>query len=93
MLHCQHRGYSDDLPSAAALNTLVNEGDVVLVDIRTSKEKEASGIPDLPSSASSKVCEIGTELFLLNLLNCACHEAFLCVHFSLREYEEEKLLF
>ena len=52
---CAHRGYSDDLPSAAALNSLVNDGETVLIDIRSSKEKEASGVPDLPSSAASKV--------------------------------------
>lgn len=62
---CHHalvrRGYSDDLPSAAALNTLVNEGEAVLIDIRSSKEKEASGVPDLPSSATSKVGGVGSE--------------------------------
>ncbi|KAF5832972.1 calcium sensing receptor [Dunaliella salina] len=52
------RGYSDDVPPAAALNTLVNDGDAVMVDIRTPKEKELSGVPDLPSAASSKAIEV-----------------------------------
>jgi len=49
------RGYTDDLPAAAALQLLVEEGNVVLVDIRTAKEKESAGVPDLPSAATSKV--------------------------------------
>lgn len=52
------RGYSDDLASAAALSMLVNEGNSLLVDIRSTREKEGSGIPDLPSSASGKVIEV-----------------------------------
>jgi hypothetical protein len=53
-----HRGYAGDLAAAAALNSLVNDSNVLLVDIRTAKEKETSGIPDLPSGASSKVVEV-----------------------------------
>jgi hypothetical protein len=48
-------GYAGELTAAAALDAAVNEGNVLLVDIRTQKEKEASGIPDVPSSASGKV--------------------------------------
>ena len=39
----------------AALETICDENNCVLVDIRTSKEKEAAGIPDVPGNASSKV--------------------------------------
>lgn len=66
MSYATHRGYSDDVPPAAALNTLVNDGDAVMVDIRTPKEKELSGVPDLPSAASSKVL----HACLLNNLKC-----------------------
>mmetsp|Transcript_7847 Transcript_7847/g.19568 ORF Transcript_7847/g.19568 Transcript_7847/m.19568 type:complete len:381 (-) Transcript_7847:883-2025(-) len=52
------RGYAGDLAAAAALDLLVNDGGALLVDVRTAKEKEGSGIPDLPSSASSRVVEV-----------------------------------
>lgn len=49
------RGYAGELTAASALDTVVNEGNALLVDIRTVKEKEASGIPDVPSGGSGKV--------------------------------------
>ncbi|KAL6747088.1 hypothetical protein V8C86DRAFT_2920968 [Haematococcus lacustris] len=52
------RGFAGELAPAAALNSLADENDVVLVDIRTLKEKETSGVPDLPSTASNKVLEV-----------------------------------
>ncbi len=52
------RGYAGDIAPAAALDLLVNEGNVVLVDVRTAKEKETSGIPDLPSAASGKLVDV-----------------------------------
>lgn len=55
---CVYRGFAGELAAAAALDSLVNEGNVVLIDIRTSKEKEGSGIPDLPSAANGKSLEV-----------------------------------
>ncbi len=52
------RGYAGELAPPAALDALSNEGDAVLIDIRTAKEKEGSGIPDLPSGLSSKALEV-----------------------------------
>lgn len=42
------RGYAGELTAAAALDQVCNNGNTVIVDIRTTREKEASGIPDLP---------------------------------------------
>lgn len=44
------RGYGGDVSPAAALDALSTRGDTVMVDIRTAREKEATGIPDLPNS-------------------------------------------
>jgi len=52
------RGFAGDVTAAAALDSLVNEGNIVLVDIRTAKDKEASGVPDVPSAGASKVVEV-----------------------------------
>lgn len=42
------RGYAGEITAAAALDQVCNSGNTVIVDIRTTREKEASGIPDLP---------------------------------------------
>ncbi len=42
------RGYAGELTAAAALDQVCNDGNTVIVDIRTTREKEATGIPDLP---------------------------------------------
>eukprot|EP00199_Chlamydomonas_sp_CCMP681_P002405 CAMPEP_0119107104 /NCGR_PEP_ID=MMETSP1180-20130426/7951_1 /TAXON_ID=3052 ORGANISM="Chlamydomonas cf sp, Strain CCMP681" /NCGR_SAMPLE_ID=MMETSP1180 /ASSEMBLY_ACC=CAM_ASM_000741 /LENGTH=390 /DNA_ID=CAMNT_0007092541 /DNA_START=35 /DNA_END=1207 /DNA_ORIENTATION=- len=52
------RGYAGELFAAAALDALMEDKDVVLIDIRSLKEKDGSGIPDLPSFASSKSLEV-----------------------------------
>ncbi|KAJ9529986.1 hypothetical protein QJQ45_023226 [Haematococcus lacustris] len=52
------RGFAGEVAPAAALDSLANESDVLLIDIRSSKEKEASGVPDLPTSAASKALEV-----------------------------------
>ncbi|KAK9866513.1 hypothetical protein WJX84_008419 [Apatococcus fuscideae] len=44
------RGYKGDITPAAALDALANDGNTILVDVRTAREKESSGIPDLPNS-------------------------------------------
>lgn len=52
------KGYKGELSAASALDAVVTEPNVVLVDIRSYKEKESSGVPDVPGSASSKVIEV-----------------------------------
>lgn len=44
------RGYAGDVSAAAALDALSTRGDAFLLDIRTAREKEQAGIPDLPNS-------------------------------------------
>lgn len=39
-----------DVSPAAALDALATQGNTVLVDIRSAKEKEAAGVPDLPNN-------------------------------------------
>lgn len=51
------RGFAGELSAVAALDALNNDS-CLLVDIRTIKEKEAAGVPDVPSSASSKLVEV-----------------------------------
>lgn len=51
------RGYAGELSAVAAVDLLVN-GNALLVDLRSQKEKEASGLPDLPSSARDRVQEV-----------------------------------
>mmetsp|Transcript_28277 Transcript_28277/g.50526 ORF Transcript_28277/g.50526 Transcript_28277/m.50526 type:complete len:407 (-) Transcript_28277:61-1281(-) len=52
------QGYKGDLSAAAALNMLTSDKSAVLVDIRRTSEKESSGVPDLPSSASNREIEL-----------------------------------
>ncbi|KAG2451346.1 hypothetical protein HYH02_003950 [Chlamydomonas schloesseri] len=52
------RGYAGDMTAAVALDTVVNDPSSVLIDIRAIREKEASGVPDVPGGASSKVLEV-----------------------------------
>ncbi|KAA6421320.1 MAG: calcium sensing receptor [Trebouxia sp. A1-2] len=42
------RGYAGEINPAAALDAVAIGGNVVIVDIRTSREKENGGVPDLP---------------------------------------------
>jgi rhodanese-related sulfurtransferase len=44
------RGYAGDVSPAAALDALSTKSNANLVDIRTAREKEQQGIPDLPNS-------------------------------------------
>lgn len=43
------RGYAGDISPAAALDAVATDSNTVIVDIRTSREKENGGVPDLPS--------------------------------------------
>jgi len=45
------RGYAGDVSVASALDAVVGRGSSVLVDIRTQREKESQGVPDLPGGA------------------------------------------
>jgi hypothetical protein len=47
-----------EVTAASCLDRLAKDGDCVLVDIRTGKEKESSGVPDVPSGGSNKVIEV-----------------------------------
>lgn len=44
------RGYAGDVSPAGALDALSTLGNAVLLDIRTLKEKESAGVPDLPNA-------------------------------------------
>lgn len=52
------RGYAGDLTPVQALDALANEGSAVLVDVRSAREKEAAGLPEVASSASGRVLEV-----------------------------------
>ncbi|GFR43580.1 hypothetical protein Agub_g4677 [Astrephomene gubernaculifera] len=52
------RGYAGELTAAVALDTVVNDASSVLIDIRPAREKEASGVPDVPGAAANKVLEV-----------------------------------
>lgn len=44
------RGYAGDVSPAGALDAVSTQGGAVIVDIRSAREKEAAGIPDLPNA-------------------------------------------
>ena len=50
------RGYAGEVNPPAVLDALTSRGNCVLVDVRSSREKEGQGIPDLPNQ--SKVIEL-----------------------------------
>lgn len=52
------RGYAGDLTPVQALDALANEGGAVLVDVRSSRDKESQGLPEVASSASGRVLEV-----------------------------------
>lgn len=45
------RGYAGEINPAAALDAVSTENNTYIIDIRTSREKENGGLPDLPSSS------------------------------------------
>eukprot|EP00798_Chlamydomonas_sp_ICE-L_P025113 gene25113-10754_t len=51
------KGYAGKYTAAAAQDNIVNAG-AFLIDVRSAREKDASGLPDLPSSANSKYFEV-----------------------------------
>ncbi|KAG2494454.1 hypothetical protein HYH03_007506 [Edaphochlamys debaryana] len=51
------RGYAGNVTAAVALDTVANES-AILIDIRPAREKEASGVPDVPGAAASKLLEV-----------------------------------
>lgn len=56
------RGYAGDLAAAQALDLLLQQN-YTLIDIRTDKEKERSGVPSLPNNARSKYVALPLEEF------------------------------
>lgn len=54
------RGYAGEVTPAAALDALSSNSNSVLVDIRTAKEKETAGLPDLPNSGKLVELEYAT---------------------------------
>lgn len=42
------RGYAGEVSAAAALDQVCSDGNAVIVDIRSQREKEVGGVPDLP---------------------------------------------
>lgn len=54
------RGYGGDVSPAAALDALSTQGNANLVDIRTAREKEQAGIPDLANSGKLVELEFAT---------------------------------
>lgn len=50
------RGYRDDLTPPQALDFLLDGA--YLIDLRSTREKEAAGVPDVPGSASSRLLEL-----------------------------------
>ena len=50
------RGYRGDISPASALDAS-RQGNTVIVDIRTAREKESAGVPDLPSGGRLVDCE------------------------------------
>lgn len=62
------RGFAGEITAAQVLDSL-NDGSCVLIDIRSQKEKESSGVPDVPGSVSSRCLEVefaGTQLAKLS---------------------------
>ena len=51
------RGYGRDISPAAALDLVAGGGNIVIVDIRSDREKENGGVPDLPSGNRSDFCD------------------------------------
>ncbi len=49
-----------EVSPAAALDALSSSGGALLIDIRSAKEKETSGLPDLPSSGKLVELEFAT---------------------------------
>ncbi|KAK9797734.1 hypothetical protein WJX73_002375 [Symbiochloris irregularis] len=51
------RGYRGEISPAAALDTASREGNCLIVDIRSQREKESAGVPDLPFGGRLVECE------------------------------------
>ena len=51
------RGYKGNISPASALDTVSSDGNSVIIDIRTDREKENSGVPDLPFGNRLIDCE------------------------------------
>lgn len=52
------RGFAGEVTAAQALDLLASDGSAVLIDIRTEREKEASGLADVPGGSKGKLLEV-----------------------------------
>ncbi|KAF8068332.1 Calcium sensing receptor [Scenedesmus sp. PABB004] len=52
------RGYAGEVTAAQALDLVGSDGGAVIIDIRTEREKEASGLADVPGGARGKLLEV-----------------------------------
>jgi len=52
------RGYAGDISPAGALDAIMSSGSAFLMDIRTSSEKERTGILDVPSNSAGQFIEV-----------------------------------
>jgi len=52
------RGYAGELAAPAALNMINTDGNTVLIDLRSAKEKESAGVPDVAGGARDRVVEV-----------------------------------
>ncbi|KAG1679232.1 hypothetical protein FOA52_009261 [Chlamydomonas sp. UWO 241] len=52
------KGFAGEMSASMVLDSLTADGSCVLVDIRAPKEKESSGVPDVPSSVSRRALEV-----------------------------------
>eukprot|EP00775_Hariotina_reticulata_P005852 gene5852-6093_t len=52
------RGFAGEVTAAQALDLVGSDGSAVIIDIRTEREKEASGLADVPGGAKGKLLEV-----------------------------------
>eukprot|EP00879_Flechtneria_rotunda_P001047 GHRR01001184.1.p1 GENE.GHRR01001184.1~~GHRR01001184.1.p1 ORF type:complete len:429 (+),score=162.31 GHRR01001184.1:83-1288(+) len=52
------RGFAGEVTAAQALDLVATDSGAVLIDIRTEREKETSGLADVPGGAKGKVLEV-----------------------------------
>jgi len=52
------RGFSGEISPAKAIDTVMLQDDACLIDLRSAKEKAATGVPDVPGSAKGRFLEL-----------------------------------
>lgn len=66
------RGYAGEISPAAALDAVASDSNTVIVDIRTEREKENAGLPDLPSGNRSGLLPRFWRPVQFRLQQCTC---------------------